>query len=125
MKINDQIFLRIQKTLVLDIFIVGAKKVFSQNQVVMHNFIRVSGIMPTQRKSKSKETPRQMSGNKDGQNLCHRILPATTMGLRSKTTISWDLKVKDTEYDVAITKNHYIKVSFQKSAQFTDTYTKF
>ena len=52
-----------------------------------------------------------MSGGKDGQNLYHRILPATTRGLRSKTAVNWYLKVKATEYDVVLTKNYYITVS--------------
>ena len=50
-KINDQIFLQIQKTqfltylcLISQIF--AAKKVFPKNQAVMHNFIGASGTMP-------------------------------------------------------------------------------
>ena len=50
-KINDQIFLQIQKTqfltylcLISQIF--AAKKVFPKNQAVMHNFIGASGTTP-------------------------------------------------------------------------------
>ena len=40
----------------------------------------------------------QMLEGKGGQTLFHRILPATTMGLTSKTAVNWHLKVKDIEY---------------------------
>ena len=36
-----------------------------------------------------------MLGGKDGQNLFHRILPATARGLASRTAVNWYLKVKD------------------------------
>ena len=97
--------------------IFGAKKVFPWNQVVMHNFFRVSGIMPKLRKiwwSNFKKTPRQMSGGMDGQTLFVRILPATTRGLTSKTAVNWHLEVKDIEYNVGLTKNYCITVSMQK-----------
>ena len=55
-----------------------------------------------------------MSGGKDGQTLFHRILPATTMGLTSKTAVNWHLKVKDIEYNVGLTKSYSIKSSMQK-----------
>ena len=55
-----------------------------------------------------------MSGSKDGKTLFHGILPATARGLASKTAINWDLKVKDIEYDVGLTKNYCITVSIQK-----------
>ena len=55
-----------------------------------------------------------MSGGKDGQTLFHRILPATAMGLTSKTTVNWHLKVKDIEYNVGLTKSYCITVSMQK-----------
>ena len=38
-----------------------------------------------------------MSEGKYGQTLLHRILPATAMGLTSKTAVNWHLKVKDIE----------------------------
>ena len=38
-----------------------------------------------------------MSG---GQTLFHRIFPATTKVLTSKTTVDWHLNVKDAEYNV-------------------------
>ena len=57
-----------------------------------------------------------MSGGKDGQTLFHRILPATAMGLTSKTAVNWHLKVKDIEYNVGLTKNYCITVSTQKTS---------
>ena len=51
-----------------------------------------------------------MSGGKDGQTLFHRILPATAMGLTSKTAVKWHLKVKD----VGLTKSYCITVNMQK-----------
>ena len=55
-----------------------------------------------------------MPGDKDGQTLFYRILPATAMGLTSKTAVNWHLKVKDIEYNVGLTKNYCITVSMQK-----------
>ena len=55
-----------------------------------------------------------MSGGKDGQALFHRIIPATTMGLTSKTAKDWHLKVTDIEYNVGLTKSYCITVSLQK-----------
>ena len=55
-----------------------------------------------------------MSEGKDGQTLFYRILPATAMGLTSKTAVNWHLKVKDIEYNVGLTKNYCITVSMQK-----------
>ena len=57
-----------------------------------------------------------MSGGKDGQTLFHRILPATAMGLTSKTAVNWHLKVKDIEYNVGLTKSYCITVSTQKTS---------
>ena len=57
-----------------------------------------------------------MSGAKDEQTLFHRILTATTMGLTNKTAVNWHLKVKDTEYNVGLTKNYCITVSMEKSS---------
>ena len=54
------------------------------------------------------------TGDKDGQNLFHRILPATSRGLTSKTAVHWHLKVKDIEYNVSLTKNNCITVTIQK-----------
>ena len=50
MKINDQIFLNIQETQVLDYFwpispTFGANKVFPKDLAVTHNFIKVSSTM--------------------------------------------------------------------------------
>ena len=55
-----------------------------------------------------------MSRGKDKETLFHRILPATAMGLRSKTAVTWHLKVKDIEYNVGLTKSYCITVSMQK-----------
>ena len=55
-----------------------------------------------------------MFGGKDGQTLFHRILPATAMGLTSKTAVNWHLKVKDIEYNVGLTKGYCITVIMQK-----------
>ena len=52
-----------------------------------------------------------MSGGKDGQTVFHKILPATTMGLTSKTAVNWHLKVK--EHNVGLTKSYYVTVSSQ------------
>ena len=52
-----------------------------------------------------------MPGDKDGQTLFYRILPATAMGLTSKTAVNWHLKVKDIEYNVGLTKSYCITVS--------------
>ena len=55
-----------------------------------------------------------MSRDKDGQTLFHRILPATTGGLTSKTAVNWLLKVKDIEYNVCLTKSYGITVNIQR-----------
>ena len=55
-----------------------------------------------------------MPGDKDGQTLFYRILPATAMGLTSKTAVNWHLKVKNIEYNVGLTKSYCITVSMQK-----------
>ena len=55
-----------------------------------------------------------MSGGKDRLTLFHSIIPATTMGLTSKTAENWHLKVKDIEYNVGLTKSYCITVSMQK-----------
>ena len=60
------------------------------------------------------ETPRQISGGKDGQTLFHRIVPATVMGLTRKTAVNWHLKVKNIEYNVGLAKGYRITVSMQK-----------
>ena len=59
-----------------------------------------------------------MSGGKDGQTLFHRILPATTIGLTSKTAVKWYLKVKDIEHNVGLTKSYCITVNMQKISLF-------
>ena len=55
-----------------------------------------------------------MPGDKNGQTLFHRILPATTMGLTSKTAVKWHLIVKDIKHNVGLTISYCITVSMQK-----------
>ena len=55
-----------------------------------------------------------MPGDKDGQTLFYRILPATAMGLTSKTAVNWHLTVKDIKYNVGLTISYCITVSMQK-----------
>ena len=55
-----------------------------------------------------------MSGGKDLQNLFHSILPATAMGLTSKTSAKWHLKVKGIEYNIGLTKSYCNTVGMQK-----------
>ena len=55
-----------------------------------------------------------MAGQKIGRTLFHRILSATARGLISTTAVEWHLKVKDTDYDVSLTKIFCITVSMRK-----------
>ena len=55
-----------------------------------------------------------MLGEKDGQTLFHRILPATARGLTSTTAVDWHLKVKNKKRDVGLIKNYCITVIMQK-----------
>ena len=108
-KINEQIFLWIQKPYFWPIFqTVGANKVFSKNSSsVTHNFIRVSSTMQKLREiwwSNFKKTSGQTTGWKDKQTLFHRILPATDQVLLSTMAVHCHLKVKDIEYNVGLTK---------------------
>ena len=83
----------------------------------MHNFIKVSNIMPKYReiyRPNSKKTPGQRAGPKDRQTLFHRIFLATTRGLTSTAAEDWHLKVKDIEFDVGLTKNYCITFNMQK-----------
>ena len=77
----------------------------------------VSGTMPKFREIQRpnfKKTPWQVPGGKDGQTLFHRIIPATAMGLTSKTAKNCHLKVKYIEYHVGLTKSYGITVSTEK-----------
>ena len=120
-KINDQIFLWIQKTLLWPYSwptspILGSKKCFHKKSG-MHNLIRFSITMPKFREtqwSNSKKTTQETTGWKDGQTLFHGTLPGTTRGLTNITAVDWHLKVKDIEYDVGLTKNYCLTVSMQK-----------
>ena len=77
----------------------GVKKIFLENPADTHNFIWVSSIMPKFRKNyRYKDTiPRKcpdrwkgrrkngrMEGQKDGQTLFHRTLPANAGGPKKK-----------------------------------------
>ena len=55
-----------------------------------------------------------MSGGKDRQNLFHKTLPATAIGLTGKNAVNWHLKVKDIECNVDLTKSYCITVRMQK-----------
>ena len=89
-----------------------SKNLFSKNQAVMYNFIRVSSLL--QNPEKSHDRSWQISGGKDGQTLYHRVLPATAKWLTSTAAVDWHLKVKDKKRDVGLTKNYNITVSLQK-----------
>ena len=54
-----------------------------------------------------------MSGGKDRQTLFYGILAATARDLASKTVINWHLKVKDTDYNIGLTKHYCITISMQ------------
>ena len=56
-----------------------------------------------------------MPGEKDGQILFHRPLPATARGLPIRIAIDTYFKVKDIEYDVGLTKKYCITVSMEKA----------
>ena len=51
---------------------------------------------------------------KDGQNLFHRTILATTEGPTNTIAVNQHLKLKDREYNVDLTKNYYIIVGMQK-----------
>ena len=44
-------------------------------------------------------------GQQVGQTLFYWTLPSTAKGPTSTTPVKWHLKVKDTDYDVSLTKN--------------------
>ena len=82
-KINDQIFLQIEKTLFLAISPTsGAKKVFPKNCAFWHHPKLQRNLM-----IQSQENTKQMSGGKDGQTPFHRGLPATARGLTSTIVV--------------------------------------
>ena len=85
----------------------GAKNIFPQNRVVMHNLIRVSGTMPKLEKFND-PIPRKHPYRCQAARIddpISRIISATAMGLTSKMAVNWHLKVKDIEYNVVLTKN--------------------
>ena len=98
--------------------IFGEKMAVCKNSgSLMHNFIRVSGNhvkIQGIKWSNSKKTPRQTTGQRDGQTLFHRIFLAIARGLTSTTAVDWHLKVKDIEYNIGLTKNYCITVRMQK-----------
>ena len=63
-----------------------------------------------------------MTGGKDGQNLFHRILPATVRGLTSTIAVDWHLKVKNIEYDVGLMMLTLLHYSLHAKNQF-NSYT--
>ena len=73
--------------------------------------------------SNFKKTPRQMTQDKDGQTLFHRILLATTKGLTSTTPVDWHLKKKDIEYNFYLTKDIASQSPCKKSAQFIHSFS--
>ena len=56
---------------------------------------------------------RRTKGQKDRQTLFYRTLRATAGDPTCTTAVDWHLKVKDTEYDVGLTKNCCITISMQ------------
>ena len=108
MKINNQIFWPISP-------IFRAKKVFPRNRVVKPGF-----LAPCQNSEKfndlisRKHLDRCQTLGKDEQTLFHKILSAAAMGLITKTEVNRNLQVKDTEYNVGLTRNYCITVSMQK-----------
>ena len=108
MKINTQIFWPISP-------IFRSKKVFPRNRIVMPGF-----LAPCQNSEKfndlisRKQLDRCQTLDKDRQTLFHKILSAAAMGLITETAVNWHLKVKDTEYNVGLTRSYCITVSMQK-----------
>ena len=97
----------------------GKKSFSTKSSCYAHNLLQVSGTMPKFREiqwSNLKKTPKQISGGKDGQTLFHRIIPATALGLTSKTAKNWHLKVKDIVHNVGLTKSYASQSACKKSA---------
>ena len=129
MKINDHIFLQIQKLYFWPISpIFGGKKSLSKKcSYFTHNLLRVTSTMAKFRKIwwlNSKKIPRQVVRQKDGQILFHKTLLATISGPTSTTPIDCHLKVKDIEYNVGPTKNDCI-TACRKSAQFITSFLRY
>ena len=105
------------------------KKSFTKKySSVTHNFIRVSSTMLKSRKTKSsnsKKISRETEGQKYGQTLCYWTLLATARGPTSTTAVDWHLKIKDTEYDVGLTKSYCITVITEKISSFYELTTDF
>ena len=55
-----------------------------------------------------------MAEQKDEQMQFHRTIPSTPGGPTSTIGVDWHSKIKDTEYNVGLTKNDCITVSMQK-----------
>ena len=53
-------------------------------------------------------------GQKNGETLFYRTLPASAKSSTSTTVVDWHLKVKDTEYNVCLAKNYCITTSMLK-----------
>ena len=88
-KTNEQFFFKIQKTLFLVhfpkffFFFWGGGGGVPKNQVVMHNFIRVSGIMPKFQRN----LMILFQENTQTDVLFHRVLPATARSLTNTTAV--------------------------------------
>ena len=92
------------------------EKIFSEiSSPVTHNLIIVlRTITKLKRISNSKKhLDRQKEGQKDWQAIFYRTHPATAGCPISTTEIDSHLKVKDTEYNVDLTKIYYIASSMQ------------
>ena len=117
MKINDQIFLCIQKKSHLWHITTIAKT--NTPGFVMHNFILCKGFQHHAKNQRNlmiqfQENPRDTAAQKGRQTQCQRIYPVTDGGLTSITSVEWHLKVKDLDYNIDLIKNYCIKVNMQK-----------
>ena len=69
--------------------------------------------------AKSKKTndpiPKKcLDKQRDGQTLFYRLSKLPLMGPTSTSTADWHLKVKNTDYNVSLTKNYCITTSMPK-----------
>ena len=66
-----------------------------------------------------------MAGWKDRQTLFHRSFLAPTGGPTSTTAVDWHLKVKDKEYNIALTKITVPQSACKKSAQLINSFLRY
>ena len=57
-----------------------------------------------------------MSGQKDGQTLFHRVLPATAKRLTSTTAVDWHFKAQNKKCNVGLIKNYCIQGTIKKKS---------